>query len=494
MSIQKNGNARKIRNHQMLFWEWRNYPLKIIYLILFSLIFFGIRIPFFGKGLVYEEGLFSYIFTHDTIAGLVGRISGHNIVNTLSHPSMIYKLMSIIGQIYWSILGIFNKDPFIQLNSVYYRIGFALIQFVIYATLLLLILRKNSRNGWKMAIILLISLLPIAYHTSFVLQVDNSIGFLITGIFAITIAMDPAIDLKHPGWFGYILFIAGMFQGLGKNEWAIIFFIACCCTMIWSWFRKSNTENIKPILLLLSGCLSGSLINYLYDKINYTAGLKLIFDSRLKSYSGIWTFDRWFHQFSIDFEYSFPLLILLICITLLLNNKSRNSILYQLNCIYAWGLFIMCFWSPQVAELRYYSPILPLIVSLLIGIDWESIFINKRKSATAILICLFLVGISTNNLYQSLTINQNRMASYRRDISYWENIRAVQIEAQNRYGCIPVVDPAYGFYTNGDFLSYTDAKNLLKERARSYGKKICTENIHKLILTDDFEHSSSKNE
>ena len=114
----------------------------------------------------------------------------------------------------------------------------------------------------------------ILYSTS--LQVDGSVGSLLTGLLALSL-LAYRYKLIETRKSLLLVFACALFYGFGKNEWTLAFLAALIVSFIFVFVRKNAfTGNFRSVISLLSialaGLLVGNLISYLFDPINYMGG------------------------------------------------------------------------------------------------------------------------------------------------------------------------------------------------------------------------------
>ena len=452
----------------------------IIFILFFSFLFFFIRVPLFRYPLFGEEGYFADVFLNQRQGPNYGyflayRINGINYYNIFQHPAITYEFLGVYGKIFQFIW------PFKQTDvSTTLRFAFSLPQYFFWLCLIIVLFIVEARskvfifNTKLKALICIISISALAVTSSYELQIDNTTGIFITGIFSLLtifyLIEEPEIDYK-----GKIFFlIIGFIQGMGKNEWSICFIAASILAIVYEVFqRKRNYKNdarhyYQIILLGLLGCCFGVIFNYLFDPQNYLAGLKLIFYF-LSHDTNTWDLSQWFLRFKQNVYFLIPFIAILgVNLNYIRKNFPELNLLYIWSFTYAFILFGSYFFH-QYEYIRYYSPLIPILTILLIYIVFK--FQRKKQQYYFTLFLTLVIIISVFTGFLSIYRVVNRKINFYNHLS---EFRENQINKAKKDGCFPVIDSAYGvFHQEIDFVGSSFSKEDIDNISRLAGKISC---------------------
>jgi hypothetical protein len=405
----------------------------------------------------------------------------------LWHPAALYETLSASSGILQPFIDLKDKD-FAQV-SFSLRLIFSLFQYLFWALLVgALVWMETKSTTFRFTpfdkfLLLLFSAAPLAIHTSYLLQVDNSVGVLFFSPFAIFL-LAAGLDALYGGLLFVAAFGAGMLAGLGKNEWSIVFVVSCVFVLIYAgWMQHVNRAEtkqtdrfMKVAAISMCGCLAGNLANYLVDDFNYLEGFRLIGrfvqNGQGSLFGRGWELLTWL---KLTLGRSSYLLVSVVALSASgiywLTNFCKAN-LWILWCILLTsGLFLPFSFAARPIDMRYLSPTLALSVVLVILLihEWDWIKTNWRYT-----IPVFAVMALVFVLHYSIQLRELNWArqNYEQTPSYI--YLQDQLHQEQETGCIPVLDTAVGFYADHqDYLgsSATDLEN--EQIAAQHNKKIC---------------------
>ncbi|HBE01945.1 MAG: hypothetical protein A2096_08905 [Spirochaetes bacterium GWF1_41_5] len=384
--------------------SWRCFAIKIIsnnkaFTALFIAVFFLFRIvpaqnPFTG-----EDGMFADVFlSHPPNPEYlqIGRIDGKTIYTHPQHPAIMYEILGYTGDFLKKIIPYNKTNVLFNFNII--RLSFSLFQLTVWIGLLFIIHSITHVQSLLARVMLLIMAnTPMAVNNSIDIQMDTSIGILSAGVLGWAL-----LGRLHPrpsvlSWIG--LFTAGIFIGIGKNEWTALLF-ASSLLFFTAWFilkEKTNvTRNVYiSIALLLAGCLLGNIWGYLYDAPNYLGGWKLL--NRMKSSHSVinagalW---QWLAMTRGRLPFIVPqmFLMLLAGYFFIIHKKYNWVLLFAMACsVVYFGAFFFSSWGDFV---RYFAPsYIFLAVTVIIGLQISEIIPRPRLVITAVCIIFTLVSV-----------------------------------------------------------------------------------------------------
>jgi hypothetical protein len=189
----------------------------ILLLVIFTVLFFIVRIPLLHEPLGFEEGIFADLIVNrppGPLYELAGRIDGENIYSYISHPAIPYELLRLGGYISQHFL---TRDVYLNDAAVTPRLRIicSSYQFIFGIVLLLFAFYGRSVYGiWPTVLIFAAMLSPLAIKTSVHLQIDNTSGVILCGIAALLFIIadrgEPASKKAY-----LLLFTGGFIAGLG---------------------------------------------------------------------------------------------------------------------------------------------------------------------------------------------------------------------------------------------------------------------------------------
>ena len=458
------------------------------FVVLFSLLFFIVRIPFFSNPLFFEEGIFADIFInriHGPQYGQIGRINGEEIYTALQHPGFIYETIAISGQIFQIIVPLKGIPQ--EVMNFRIRAAFAIFQFLYWLWIIFILAlaeRKNLKHQFSMAlkiVIIILSIMPLAVHSSYILQVDNSVGVLLAGFFA-GFLLIWYLDLFRTWTLNVFSFLSGLIWGIGKNEWTILLFLSMLFTFAFLMLRRLLLKEKPPVktdfvilLFHLVGCICGNILNFLFDPGNYFGGIQLIFERAVATKSG---FEEaggvalWFNTLVFKSPYLFlgiigSIVLFFICV-------QRIKVL---PAVFVWGasysflLFFFFFFASYHTEIRYFIVSYVLQVALfamaffMLPLTKRGLFYGRVGLMIIILLAFIHYGQSLRQM------SREREQRTTTDMYLYFQY---QKEMGEKTGCIPAMDIADAFNNDSlDYLSYTLFYEHSTAIISSYGKQLC---------------------
>ncbi len=277
------------------------------YLLLFIILYFLLRLPFYPARMVGEDGMFADIFLNHPEGPnylQIARIDGKEIYITANHPGLIYEILALSGYLFKIFISFETLSDFE--TTFLLRFAYSFFQLIIWI-LFIIILTKAHNNQLKDNLILfrlgilILSFSSIAINNSVNIQTDGSVGVLLSGLFALVLlTYYYQVITGHLLYF--ITFLVTILLGFGKNEWSFLFILTLISGTLYLFIaskiiRKSDTDCREHYIFLavaLAGCIIGNIINYYFDPKNYTGGLNLMLESSTRiSIIGTTGLKRW---------------------------------------------------------------------------------------------------------------------------------------------------------------------------------------------------------
>lgn len=440
-------------------------------IILFTVAFFLVRIPNYVEPLFGEEGIHANVFYNapeNPKYLLIGRINGSDILIIPEHPAFLYESLKFLGKI-WQIL--FPKDLFNPIElGLQVRIALSLVQYLFFLLFLIVVLFSKkiemNQKGIKAFLIILISLTIPIINMSTSVQIDGSVGFLFTGILALSILVY-STQLFHDVISCVFLFITSILFGFGKNEWSMALMLTIFISALFL-FRtiKSISSNVNKkrafifLGILLIGLLLGNLLSYLYDRINYLSGFSVMF--RISKASSFFNPRGFYHKFPISYV---NLFLLLIFVVLLYKQRKNTNFFFIFSFIFFITMFFAYFVISWVPDARYFAPSLIIGVMVLVQSNFS---ILERNMPSVFIGCLcFMVFFSFLNLFvQKKSINQFIINQMKNESLEYSTL----IDQKN---CVYYIDSGKAFGKKFDFLSNSIEKVAASMTASESGKELC---------------------
>ena len=440
---------------------------KYLFLVLLMLFYFLVRIPFYGIAPFYEEGCFTELFYNHIVNPnyiLIGKIDGVKLYDHPLHPALIYETISSYGKLWQALFPSLGSWNVIAL-SVSARFAFSLFQASIVFAFILMLLKQNETKTPLPLIACIVGLClmspAIIYSTS--LQVDGSVGSLLTGLLALSF-LAYRYKLIETRKSLLLVFACALFYGFGKNEWTLAFLAAVMVSFIFVLIRKSAfRENFRSVISLLSialgGLLVGNLISYLFDPINYMGGFGVASNLGKPSLNifEIMTWSRWKLV-------SLNLILLAAALAGLFSALKKLDIVYLLFFVWGGALLAGFFITAHATDIRYYAPSFVVLLGIL-PLAYDQF--NSRRAypvllATTVIIYLFSVpkiidGIQTLRSFKERDLYALDTAQVSPSIT----------------DCIPQKEQGEAWITGVDFVATTLGLEYVSPLAQKYGKTIC---------------------
>ncbi len=238
-----------------------------------TLAFFIVRAPHLSQPLVFEEGLFANLFLNNPPGPnylLIARISGTPLYNPPSHPGPMYKMIAVTGAAAQKLVPRHILEQTFALRTAFS--AFSLIPLLIAATFIFTF-STNFRSS--LLIFLCYIFARPSILTSGMLQIDNSVGVLLNGIFIL--GLGASCFLENRRLAAALLFLGATGLGLGKNEWTIIAVAALAATTVLCLIPGLiPPRQLRGLIPLALGLATGNLISIAVDPLNYWSGLDLM--------------------------------------------------------------------------------------------------------------------------------------------------------------------------------------------------------------------------
>ena len=337
---------------------------RTLFVVLFILLFFAVRLHFYKTPLYGEEGIFAELVVNTPKSPefhLAKRIDGQNIYRIPFHPHALYHSIRFAGVLASPLIDSVSWQDDAQIAPIL-RFVFSLFQFVMMlAVALFLCIKRGPVNFLLLALFIAVVISPISIVTSINLQVDGSIGVVMTGVFAIALLFllsgNPNSVIARAG-----LFIASVVLGTGKQEWSMVLLIAMLGAGTHLFItRKSNPvkPNLSILLIALTGLTAGHIFSYFLEPTAYIGGYRVFW-----RFSGIekvidgggelnrfikltWDRKRWLAT-------AIPLALAVM--VLVLKKVKQLKPLESMLCLFGLGLFGAYFISTWNSEPRYFMP------------------------------------------------------------------------------------------------------------------------------------------
>jgi hypothetical protein len=365
----------------------KKFSKFIIAFLIFTLVYFAFRIPSYPIKAEGEDGNFiALIMMQPKVPDYlnIARIDGVDIFLLPIHPALNYELIRQASKLLNVPGHVAGLPPFWVTTAC--RFVYSLFEYVAFALFFsILFLKKElfqdkkSRNA-GLAALVIFSISPLAVHTSTYLQIDNSSGALLMGLFSILIFLATFLKQTSKGFYP-VLFIAGILTGFGKNEWTIFTIMALASAgLIIRIFPKIIEDIVIKkkyyaiIAVIFAGCLVGNIINWRFGPDNFTGGLGFIYEwGKTSSLSLSEKWIKWLHLTSerTPLLISMILAQIIVVYALFIRRKPMNFfILILLLCSLIF--FSIFFFSLIFAIPRYFAPALMITVITLIAVRLKS--------------------------------------------------------------------------------------------------------------------------
>jgi hypothetical protein len=354
----------------------------VFFLILFTSVYFSIRIPFYGYPLLGEDGFYPDILINSLDRpnyGQAGRINGVTIHMPLRHPGFMYEIYALVGD---------GLRPFVNYDQM--KIGqitvmmrfivslFSYMIWLIFIIILWILCRKRGCNNLLpiMAALLILANASFPLTVSIEQQLDNTSGVLFVGLFSLAL-VSYFWGITRGKITAVLIFIGTFLIGLGKNEWTITLILSAIGTGIFLIITRSHRkESINDrdavwlIPLSVVGIILGNLTSYLFDPVDYIGGLGLINQFMGDSYISVSQNKTWLEIFVINRVWFLLIVFLLwiLCSAYFIQNFRKIHFSWVYLYVYGSALFISFFFITfSKTPPRYFIPAYFVIVIGLIS-------------------------------------------------------------------------------------------------------------------------------
>lgn len=244
-------------------------PLRLLtFSLLLVALFSFSRWPLLYDPLVYEEGVFADLMLHQPAGPnylLYARLADTPLRGSAEHPALLYESLRLLGRWAAPWLAPLNDTALnFSLRSL-----FALVSLPIWLGLGWLAWQSGSR--FALGLVLAGMLAPLSLLSSTQLQLDGSLGVLLTGGVALALLGTATGHLRHPLW----LALAALLLGLGKQEWSLALLGAIGLAALWAKLRQESLWR-GGIAALLLGLLVGNTLSFAFDPHNYLGGFRMM--------------------------------------------------------------------------------------------------------------------------------------------------------------------------------------------------------------------------
>lgn len=498
---------------------------RLPHLLLSSLLlvggFFLFRIPFYAQELVGEEGIFAHLFLHDVPKPdylLIARVDGVNLMGAPQHPAPMYEAIGAAGKMVRHLVHFGAMDP---LESAFaLRMAFSLpLLFVLLGCLFFLYRHANDGLYQWLVLLLVFASSPVLLVSSTELQLDASFGAGIFGVWALACAFLCTKRELSTRRRGAVMFLACFLAGLGKNEWSFVLFVCLAVCIVYARFARSagaRRGDTAVLLLGLLGLITGNVVSFLYDPLNYVMGLQLM--SKMSRGESIlnpgklrqlvakmgarWTYVaqtvlllmaatvplfrswseidrsvRWgagmlvlvgvYYVSTLNELLPFNILSFLLPLAVLSvfpfsasrgvdrdGARTGVSACLLLPLLFSLMLFAAYFLSTWEGGPRYYAVAHVVALVAVLAVAAELASVSRKRFLQRLLLCLVVLhGVSFANL---------------------DRFKRVEEKAPPRaLGCLPVVSSGKAVFTTDDFLGSAGGRDYFESMSRKYGRPLC---------------------
>jgi len=323
------------------------------------------------------------------------------------HPNNLYNTIKFAGFISSPIT---NQVPWQDNAKItpLLRLLFSMFQFVVLSVIAFyLVLRKSPTSLLMAAIFLAVAISPIAIDTSANLQVDGSVGVLMSGLFAIAILYFLSSTTRNT--FSYImLFAATFFLATGKQEWSMVLVIALIITAVYTCYAQKKFQSSqsldKPVVIaILSGLAAGHLFSYLICPQNYMGAFTVLWQfSRVENLlSGQIETERWISLTLSRLRWICTIAALAVISGIFIFRRLKVlKPLELLIWLYGIGLFCAFVISNWNHESRYFAPALITLTIATIAVFPPDI--SKNTLAVTSVLLILMLAVSGIFLYNNI--------------------------------------------------------------------------------------------
>jgi hypothetical protein len=371
---------------------------RFLLIFLYVLLFFAVRFYFYQSPLIDEEGMFAEIVVNRPDAPnflLSGRIDGQNIYHWPAHPIGMYYLVRATGSFSSPLINMVSWQDDTQITPLL-RFLFSLGQFGLFLWMIVFLAFRNGTPSLAgVLIILAVAISPTAVITSANLQIDGSIGALMSGLLALVLLY--ISSFQHENIASRIfLFAAAFFLAVGKQEWSIIAMGALLFAALYMCICRSR-DSVRPkpdalmLLIVLAGLAAGNLFSYLLESRCYLGGLHVFwsFSQADQILEGQFDLQKWLGLTSSRMRWiCIPIALIGISGILVINKFKRLKTADILLWLYGVGLFGAYFLSNWNPESRYFAPSMIVLAIAVIALLPSKI---HPRLMTLIALCTFLM-------------------------------------------------------------------------------------------------------
>jgi hypothetical protein len=390
--------------------RWKKYSILLQILIVYLLV----RLPFYALPLQGEEGVFAHLFVNRPAGPeycVWGRVDGRPQYELFLHPAGLYETVRLAGLVFSPLI----PDPPTPNNLVSPRLRliFSAAQLAIWLVLAAQMLRMTGGGSRWILLAILGTVLcsPTAHFASTQLQIDGSVGALMTGLLALALSRlvgKRELSRRDLGLLGG----AAFYLALGKTEWCLIFAVALGLWGGYLLYRKFvRRADVRACLLALGvmagALLVGNVLCALYDWGDYKGSIDLmmrISPTALPSSLG-WS-QRWAGLLEgVAGPHLFTIAAVLAAIVLggVVNRKDLDPYAILL-ALFAGGLFAPFMLQTYYFDPRYIAPSLVVAMVACAAIfprDLGGIVYPKSFDPRAILLWLLAAGVTAPFVLQT---------------------------------------------------------------------------------------------
>jgi len=252
---------------------------KLTIVLALTGLFLLIRLPVLSDPMVYEEGIFADITVHQTPGPyylIYARFDGNSLYGSAEHPALMYELLRTVGS---ALKPWLTPDLSSEVLTFRLRCLFSLYTLPIWIALAL-VMYGSAAGHWALMLIAAAMSSPVAVMTSTQLQIDGSVGVLMTGpvVVALLAASRGSLPDRYrsPSLFG-----GAMVLGLGKQEWSMALLgaiVLWAAIQAWTWHRSRAGAPLWDgrLTALVAGLALGNLISFSIDSLNYMGGFRMM--------------------------------------------------------------------------------------------------------------------------------------------------------------------------------------------------------------------------
>lgn len=465
----------------------QNKAAKISLILFYAVLFFVARWHFYKSPLAGEEGMFAELFVNRPEAPdflIHGRIDGRNLYHWPAHPAGMYYMVEGAGVLFSPLTNAVLWRDDAQITPVL-RFLFSLIQFVLFGwVLLFLIYRKERLSLLSVLIPVAVMISPTAIITSVNLQLDGSVGILMSGVFAMSLLYVSSSKLeKRMSWI--LLFVGSFFLALGKQEWSMIALAALVCAGLYmAIFRSRDSVNIKAdtmmLAVVLAGLAAGNLFSYLLESRCYIGGLKIFwsFSEADKLLEGRFDLQKWLYVTEARLRWiCIPLALIGVSSLLAISKIKRLKVIEIFLLFYGFILFAAYFVTSWAPEARYFAPSMVVLTITVVALLPSKV--NPKLLTSVTVITVLMVAADGLFLYNNVVKKPRKPYFDASRINLGPDQVAIltTAEAWNK----PDID----------FVNYNAGKEVVETLARKFNKSLYPEDF---VWWNDKQTEKDKNQ